>query len=67
MRNTDIRQTAKAAGIRLYQIAAEIGLNDGNFSRRLRLELSDTEKQEIFEIIDRLSNERGDHYAKAND
>lgn len=39
MHNVDIRQAAKAAGIRLYQIAAEIGLNDGNFSRRLRREL----------------------------
>ena len=48
MHNTDIRQAAKAAGVKLYQIAAEIGLNDGNFSRRLRYELSDTEKQKIF-------------------
>lgn len=64
MHNTDIRQAAKAAGVKLYQIAAEIGLNDGNFSRRLRCELPDTEKQKIFEIIKRLSNERSDHYAK---
>lgn len=66
MHNTDIRQAAKAAGIRLYQIAAEIGLNDGNFSRRLRRELPDTEKQKILEIIERLSNERSDPYAKAD-
>lgn len=66
MHNTDIRQAAKAAGIRLYQIAAEIGLNDGNFSRRLRRELPDTEKQKIFEIIEQLSNERSDPYAKAD-
>lgn len=64
MNNADIRQAAKAAGVRLYQIAAEIGLNDGNFSRRLRRELPDEEKQRIFEIIDRLSIERSDHHAK---
>lgn len=64
MHNTDIRQAAKAAGVRLYQIAAEIGLNDGNFSRRLRRELPDEEKQKIFVIIDQLSSERSEHHAK---
>ena len=58
MHNTDVRQAAKTAGVKLYQIAAEIGLNDGNFSRRLRCELPDAEKQKIFEIIDRLATER---------
>lgn len=66
MHNLDIRQAAKAAGIKLYQIAAEIGLNDGNFSRRLRRELPDTEKQKIFEIIAKLSSERSDNNAKAD-
>ena len=60
MHNTDIRQAAKAAGVNLYQIAAEIGLNDGNFSRRLRYELPTTEKQKILEIINRLATERSD-------
>lgn len=64
--NLDIRQAAKAAGIKLYEIAAEYGLNDGNFSRRLRWELPDTEKQKIFEIIQQLSNERSNHSAKEN-
>ena len=67
MHNTDIRQAAKAAGVKLYQIATEIGLNDGNFSRRLRHELSDTEKQKIFEIINRLAEERSDSLVKTND
>ena len=66
MHNTDIRQAAKAAGIKLYQVAAEIGLNDGNFSRRLRYELPDTEKQKIFEIIGRLAAERNDLLAKTH-
>lgn len=66
MHNVDIRQAAKAADVRLYQIAAEIGLNDGNFSRRLRRELPDTEKQKIFEIINRLVAERSDSIAKKN-
>ncbi len=64
MHNTDIRQAAKNAGIRLYEIAAEYGVNDGNFSRRLRWELPDTEKQKIFEIINRLATERSDLIAQ---
>lgn len=66
MHNTDIRQAAKDAGVKLYEIAAEYGLNDGNFSRRLRWELPDTEKQRIFEIINRLSGERSNTVAKAD-
>ena len=57
MHNMDIRQAAKKAGVRLYEIAAECGVNDGNFSRRLRRELPDAEKQKIFEIINRLAAE----------
>lgn len=58
MHNTDIRQAAKDAGLKLYEIAAAYGVNDGNFSRRLRWELPDADKQRIFEIIERLSKER---------
>lgn len=36
MYNQDIREAAKEAGIKLYEIAHEYGVNDGNFSRRLR-------------------------------
>lgn len=57
MRNEDIRQMAKAAGIKLWQIAEVVGVNDGNFSRKLRHELSATEKQKILEIIARLGKE----------
>ena len=57
MKNTDIRQAAKSAGVRLWQIAEMVGMNDGNFSRKLRRELPDDEKQRILEIIDRLSKE----------
>lgn len=55
--NIDIRERTRKRGLHLYEIAYELGLNDGNFSRRLRRELSPEEKQEIFAIIDRLSND----------
>ena len=65
MYNTDIRLAAKEAGVKLWRIAERLGVTDGNFSRRLRRELSETEKREIFEIITDLkgrdSSENEDH------
>lgn len=52
--NQDIRQAAKEAGLKLWQIADRLNLNDGNFSRRLRKELPTDQKQTIFAIINEL-------------
>jgi len=57
MKNKRIREEAARRGVRLWQIACELGINDGNFSRRLRRELPEDEQQEILEIIDRLAAE----------
>lgn len=54
MANEIIRETATRAGVKLYQIAHELGINDGNFSRKLRYELSEDEKRKILDIISRL-------------
>lgn len=56
--NADIREAAKHAGVCLWQIAERVGVNDGNFSRKLRRELPDQEKQEILQIINDLAAER---------
>lgn len=53
--NQDIRTRAKDRGVMLWEIAAEIGVNDGNFSRKLRRELPDNLKKEIYSIIDRVA------------
>lgn len=66
MCNKDVRQAAASAGVRLWQIAAAIGLNDGNFSRKLRMELPAEEKQKIFGIIEKLSKEAGEWNARNN-
>lgn len=52
--NLDIRERAKAAGVHLWQIAERLGMNDGNFSRKLRRELTDHDKERIFCIIEEL-------------
>ena len=57
MNNQDIRSAATAAGVKLWQIADNLGLADFNFSRKLRKELPQEEKEKIFSIIERLSQE----------
>ena len=58
MHNKEIRNAAKNAGIRLWEVAAAYGINDGKFSRKLRQELPQEEKEKIMAIIDRLVRER---------
>lgn len=58
MNNTEIRIAAKNAGVRLWEVATAYGINDGNFSRKLRQELPQVEKEKILEIIARLAQER---------
>ena len=57
MHNQDIREKAQQSGVKLWQIAQEIGINDGNFSRKLRRELPDQEKAKIYAIIEKLSKQ----------
>ena len=57
MANQKIREAAAKSGVRLWQIAAQLNLNDGNFSRKLRVELPDDEQKRILEIIEELSKE----------
>ena len=51
MKNLDIRTEAKNAGVKLWQIADELGMTDGSFSRKLRKELNPEEKTKIRTII----------------
>ena len=57
MANKRIREAAARSGVRLWQIASRLNLNDGNFSRLLRFELPDKEQDKILQIIDELSKE----------
>lgn len=59
MCNKDIREYAQRHNVRLWQIANALNINDGNFSRKLRLELPQDKKSEIFKIIDELAAEQG--------
>lgn len=54
MNNQDIKNAAKIAGVKLWQIADRLGIADFAFSRKLRHELPKEEKEIIFSIIEEL-------------
>lgn len=58
MKNTDIKEAAKKAGVKLWQIAEACGMQDSNFSRKLRRELPEAEKKTILDIIEAISAEQ---------
>lgn len=55
--NEYIRNTARAKGVRLWEVAARLPLSDANFSRKLRRELPDEERERILRIIDEIAAE----------
>ncbi len=57
MNNVDIREMAEKSNVKLWRIADYLGITDGNFSRKLRKELPEAEKQKIFQIIKELEAE----------
>ena len=56
--NSEIREKAKERGVKLWEIAEVLKINDGNFSRKLRKELPPTEKQAILNIIDEIADKK---------
>jgi len=52
--NEEIRRAIGAAGLKQYQVASALGMLDGNFSRKLRDELPQKEKERILQVIKRL-------------
>lgn len=59
MKNKDIREAVTRAGLKLWQIADALGITDSYFSRKLRKELPEEEKERIFGIVRELSKEVG--------
>lgn len=57
MANQDVRQAAKAAGVKLWRVAEGLGMADFAFSRKLRHELPEETKQQALAIIERLGKE----------
>lgn len=52
--NEELRNTAKAARVRLWQVADALGISEATITRMLRKELSADTKAQILGIIERL-------------
>jgi predicted XRE-type DNA-binding protein len=55
--NQEIRNSILKNNLRYWQVAEKLHINDGNFSRLLRKELTKEKKDEIYEIIKILKEE----------
>ena len=53
--NADIKAAAKEKHVCLWEIAEALNIADTTMSRKLRRELSDADKAQIFAIIDRVA------------
>ena len=58
MNNKEIRNAAGGYGLRLWQVAEAIGMNDSAFSRKLRKELDKEEKEKILSAIQKIAAEK---------
>lgn len=60
MKNVEIRRAAAMYGLRLWQVAEAMGMNDSAFSRKLRRELSQEDKERVLAAIEELAKEVGE-------
>lgn len=58
MANEDIRAMARENGVYLWQIAERLQCSDGNFSRKLRREFSEKDKNRVQEIVKQLKERK---------
>lgn len=56
--NNDIRVYAKTKGVYLWEVAEKMGILDASLSRKLRRELPQNEKKNIFSIIDNIASQK---------
>lgn len=58
MANENIRELAKANGVKFWEIADVLSVSEATVTRKLRHELPEDEKQRILEIIKALGKDR---------
>lgn len=56
--NNDIRVYAKTKGVYLWEVAEKMNILDASLSRKLRRELPQNEKKNIFSIIDNIASQK---------
>ncbi len=59
MSGQEIKALILESGLKCWQIAAELGMNDGNFSRRLRKPFDENAVAAVKAAIAKLTEEQG--------
>ncbi len=59
MANEAIKTAAKEAGVKLWEVAAALGVTDGTLSRKLRFEFGEEERVKVLSTIKALSAQKG--------
>lgn len=54
MSGAEIKKAILAAGLRIWQVADEYGVNDSTFSRKLRHNFSPEDTEKVLSIIEKL-------------
>lgn len=60
MKNVEIRNYAKKNDVKLWEIADVYGVSDITFSKKLRYELPEKDKENIMQIINDLAKAKED-------
>lgn len=58
MTGSEVKQLILSNGLKCWQVAELWGLNDGNFSRRLRKSFNEEEVKRVKNIIQKLSEQK---------
>lgn len=56
--NKDIRRTLKRENIYQWQVAEKLGMQDSNFSKLLRTEMTENKKRDVLLAIKQIIKER---------
>lgn len=59
MKNKEIREQAKAKGVKFWEIGVAMGVSEATITRWLRVELDEEKKAAMMEAIEKIANERG--------
>lgn len=54
MSGREIKSKIIAAGLKMYQVAAEIGITDSSFSRKLRGAFNEKDTEKVLNAIEKL-------------
>ena len=60
IQNREIREIAKASGVRLWEVGLALGVNDTTFSKWMRKEFTPTFKDEVLHIIEEIAKRGGE-------